>query len=226
MASTKRGLPFVGKSLVCIKQAAAANAITALSNTDPAIANALAHGLKTGDAIWLESKSNEAINGYYLIEVSNEDTFAVIGLDGTDIGTVTDAKFTAPECYQFCDVNSLKVDAVKTKEDDATTICDEDPYTEVTIEAGSLSMSGLWQPDKEVQGILYKMAKAGETIFFIYKPKHSKVMFGYQLKITSMSNDGKSRENWTFSLDGKINGTIRIVKVDTDKQPTTKRGAK
>lgn len=191
------------------------NEITALTNTKPAIASALAHGLKTGDAIWLESVSNEAINGYYLVDVSDEDTCAIIGLDGTDIGTVTDAKFTALRCYRFCDATSVKISKFKTKEVDVTTNCDESSVTETEKEAGSISLSGLWVPDKPVQNMLEEVAEEMDTIFITIQLKDSRYIFGFQVKITSFDQDGKSGDKWQFALELKINGSNR--KLDTAK---------
>lgn len=226
MASTNRGMAFKGAFWVYDLPDAATKAIASLSNTSPAIANALAHGLKTGDGIWIESETNSGINGYYLVDVSNEDTFAVIGLNGEDIGTVTDAKFTAPECYLLCNVTDIKVDDLKTKEDDDTTICDEEPHTSVRKEPGAISVSGIWNPDKISQEILDNLIQKTQTLLFVYKPKNSTLKFGYQAVITNSSKQAKVNEDWKFSMDGKINGTIRHVRVKADNQPTTKRGAK
>ena len=226
MAGTKRGMAFKGEFWVYDLAAVADKAIASLSNTKPAIANALAHGLKTGDGIWIESETNSGINGYYLVDVSNEDTFAVIGLDGTGIGTVTDAKFTAPESYLLCDVTDLKVDDLKTKEEDDTVICDDEPHTSVRKEPGAISVSGIWNPDKTAQEILDELIQSTETLLFTYKPKNSTLKFGYQVVITNSSKQAKVNEDWKFSMDGKINGTIRHVRVKADNKPTTKRGAK
>lgn len=226
MASTTRGMAFKGAFWVYDLPDAATKAIASLSNTSPAIANALAHGLKTGDGIWIESETNSGIDGYYLVDVSNEDTFAVIGLNGENIGTVTDAKFTAPECYLLCNVTDLKVDDLKTKEDDDTTICDEEPHTSVRKEPGAISVSGIWNPDKISQEILDNLIQKTQTLLFAYKPKNSTLKFGYQVVITNSSKQAKVNEDWKFSMDGKINGTIRHVRVKADNKPTTKRGAK
>ncbi|WP_367417159.1 hypothetical protein [Snodgrassella alvi] len=226
MASTKRGLAFKGQFWIYDLPAVAGKAIASLSNTKPVIANALAHGLKTGDGIWIESETNSGINGYYLVDVSNEDTFAVIGLNGEDIGTVTDAKFAALECYMLCNVTDLKVDDLKTKENDDSTICDAGAHTSTSKDSGAISVSGIWNPDIKAQEILDELIQTTETLLFAYKPEKSTLKFGYQVVITNSSKQAKATEDWKFSMDGKINGTIRQVRVKADNQPTTKRGAK
>lgn len=229
-SKTKRGMSFTGQLTVYDLPAVADKEIVSLSNTKPAIANALAHGLNTGDAIWVESESNEAINGYYLVDKSNEDTFALIGLDGTDIGTVTDAKFATMEAHLFCDVTSMKVSPLKTKTSDVTTICDAAPVTEVDKEAGSMSLSALWVPDKPVQDLIDELSAELETIFFKYSPKQSSQIFGYQVKITSLDQDGKSGEKWQLSIEATINGTIRKLntnsKQNINSKQNTRRGVK
>lgn len=211
--STKRGTPFTNQTAVFDLPDVPTNEITNLSNSKPAIATSLAHGLSTSDAIWLESETNSAINGYYLVSVNTEDSFAVIGLNGEDLGTITDAKFTKLIRYPFCDATSIKISPIKTKETDVTTNCDEDPVTEVQKESGTISMSGLWMPDKKVQDFLEEMAEETETIFLTVKPKKSKTLRGYQVKITSFDEDGKSGDLWQFSMELKLIGRQR--KLDT-----------
>ena len=229
-SKTKRGMSFTGQLTVYDLPAVADKEIVSLSNTKPAIANALAHGLNTGDAIWVESESNEAINGYYLVNKSDEDTFALIGLDGTNIGTVTDAKFATMEAYLFCDVTSMKISKLKTKTSDATTICDADPVIEVDKEAGSMNLSAFWMPDKPVQDLIDELSGEMETIFFKYSPKESRQIFGYQVKITSLEQDGKSGEKWQLSIEATINGAIRKLKTDSkqniNSKQNTRRGVK
>ncbi len=211
--SSKRGMSFNSRTYFYDLPETPTKEITALSNTKPAIATAVGHGLKTSDVIWVESVENEAINGYYLVSVSNEDTFALMTLNGEDIGTVTDAKFTTVKGYLFCDATSVKIAALKTKAIDATTICDEGSVTELEKEPGTISLSGLWAPDKAVQDFLEEMAEELETIFFTLKPRGSKYMRGYQVKITSLDWDGKSGDKWQFAIELQINGRSR--KLDT-----------
>jgi len=211
--STKRGKSFNSIVNIYAMPEVPTKVITTLSNTKPAIANAIAHGLNTGDAVWIESITNDSINGYYLVQVSNEDTFAVIGLDGSDIGTVKDAKFTSPPCYRFCDSTSVKISKFKTKEVDVTTICDESGVTETEKESGSISLSGLWVPDKPVQNLLEEVAEDMDTLFITIQLKGSRYIFGFQAKITSFDQDGKSGDKWQFSLELKINGSNRKLNI-------------
>ncbi|WP_239323651.1 phage tail tube protein [Snodgrassella gandavensis] len=213
--SAKRGMSFNSRTYFYDLPETPTKVISELTNTKPAIATSVGHGLKTGDAVWVESVENEAINGYYLVSVSNEDSFALMTLDGEDIGTVTDAKFTTVKRYSFCDATSVKIAAIKTKTIDATTICDEGAVTELEKEPGTISLSGLWVPDKEVQDFLEEMAEELETIFFSLKPKGSKYMRGYQVKITSLDWDGKSGDKWQFSIELQINGRSRKLDMTT-----------
>lgn len=123
-------------------------AITHLTNTNPAIATVDNHTLQNGDVVYVESEHNEAVNGYYFVTVSNENTFALLDLDGTDIGTLTDAKYVAVEYFNFCDANSCSIEAMKTKSTDATTNCDDGPVTELERDPGTISIGALWAPDK------------------------------------------------------------------------------
>ncbi|PIT52317.1 hypothetical protein BHC44_08800 [Snodgrassella alvi] len=213
--SAKRGMSFNSRTYFYDLPETPPKVISDLTNTKPAIATSVGHGLKTGDAVWVESIENDAINGYYLVSVSNEDSFALMTLDGEDIGTVTDAKFTTVKRYSFCDATSVKIAAIKTKAIDATTICDEGAVTELEKEPGTISLSGLWVPDKEVQDFLEEMAEELETIFFTLKPKGSKYMRGYQVKITSLDWDGKSGDKWQFSIELQINGRSRKLDMTT-----------
>ncbi|PIT08229.1 phage tail tube protein [Snodgrassella alvi] len=213
--SIKRGMDFTGQTCFYDLPDMPTKGITSLTNTKPAIATAVGHGLKTGDVIWVESEESEGINGYYLVDVSNEDTFALMILDGEDIGTITDAKFTTPKRYSFCDATSVKISAFKTKEQDVTTICDDGTVVELIREAGTISLSSLWVPDKPVQEFLEEMAEELETIFMTLKPKGSKTIRGYQVKITSYDWDGKSGDKWQAALELKINGRGRRVKITT-----------
>ncbi|PIT18286.1 phage tail tube protein [Snodgrassella alvi] len=213
--SAKRGMSFNSRTYFYDLPETPTKVISDLTNTKPAIATSVGHGLKTGDAVWVESVENDAINGYYLVSVSNEDSFALMTLDGEDIGTVTDAKFTTVKRYSFCDATSVKIAALKTKAIDATTICDEGAVTELEKEPGTISLSGLWAPDKEVQDFLEEMAEELETIFFTLKPKGSKYMRGYQVKITSLDWDGKSGDKWQFSIELQINGRSRKLDMTT-----------
>lgn len=213
--SAKRGMSFNSRTYFYDLPETPTKVISELTNTKPAIATSVGHGLKTGDAVWVESVENEAINAYYLVSVSNEDSFALMTLDGEDIGTVTDAKFTTVKKYSFCDATSVKIAAIKTKAIDATTICDEGAVTELEKEPGTISLSGLWAPDKEVQDFLEEMAEELETIFFSLKPKGSKYMRGYQVKITSLDWDGKSGDKWQFSIELQINGRSRKLDMTT-----------
>jgi hypothetical protein len=213
--STKRGMSFKSNTYFYDLPDVPTKEISALTNTKPAIATSVGHGLKTGDVVWLESEENGAINGYYLVDVSNEDTFALMILDGEDTGTITDAKFTTPKRYSFCDATSVKISAFKTKEINVTTICDEDSVVELETEPGTISLSGLWEPDKAVQSFLEDMAEEKETIFFTMKPKGSKRMRGYQVKITSYDWDGKSEDKWQFAMELKINGRGRKLDMTT-----------
>ena len=63
---------------------AAAKTVTGISNTDPAVATATAHGYADNDEILLASGWEDATDSVYLADQLTADTFAVKGLNATD----------------------------------------------------------------------------------------------------------------------------------------------
>lgn len=63
---------------------AAAKTITAITNANPAVATATAHGYTTGDEILLTSGWEDATDTVWKITVLTADTFSITGLDATD----------------------------------------------------------------------------------------------------------------------------------------------
>lgn len=59
-------------------------AITALTNADPAVASAAAHGYLDDDEILLTSGWEDATDGVYRVDQLTNDTFGIKGLDTTD----------------------------------------------------------------------------------------------------------------------------------------------
>lgn len=188
--------------------------IDSISNEKPAKATITGNTLKDGDAVYVTSVSNEAVNGYYLVGkgASATDVVTLYGLDGTGIGTVTDAKYNAVEYFNFCDATSVKIEAMKTKTTDATTNCDEAPVTELEKDAGSISIGALWSPDKEVHEYIDDCFEDLVGFFIMFKPHNSLMLYGFDVKITSYSNDGQANEKWKSSVEMVVNGRKRKMK--------------
>ena len=63
---------------------AAAKTVTGISNTDPAVATATAHGYADNDEILLASGWEDATDSVYLADQLTADTFGIKGLNATD----------------------------------------------------------------------------------------------------------------------------------------------
>lgn len=62
-----------------------AKSVTALSNAGPAVATSTAHGLLDGDEVLLLSGWEEATENVFKVDQLTADTFALLGLDTTDL---------------------------------------------------------------------------------------------------------------------------------------------
>lgn len=65
--------------------AAAAKAVSAISNANPAVATAAAHGFTAGQEILLASGWEDASDAVFRVDVPTADSFAIVGLDTTDL---------------------------------------------------------------------------------------------------------------------------------------------
>lgn len=63
---------------------AAAKAISALTNANPAVATAAAHGYSDNDEVLLESGWEDATDSVFRVDQSDTNTFSVLGLNTSD----------------------------------------------------------------------------------------------------------------------------------------------
>jgi hypothetical protein len=63
---------------------AAAKTITAVTNTDPAVATCTAHGFATGDEILFNSGWEDATDTVFKVEVVDVNSFRILGLDASN----------------------------------------------------------------------------------------------------------------------------------------------
>jgi len=64
---------------------AAAKTISAITNANPAVATANAHGYATGDEILLTSGWEDATDSVYKVEVVDANSFKIVDLDTSDV---------------------------------------------------------------------------------------------------------------------------------------------
>lgn len=65
---------------------ASAKTISAITNANPAVATATAHGYATGDEILLTSGWEDATDSVFKIEVVDANSFKILGLDSSNTG--------------------------------------------------------------------------------------------------------------------------------------------
>ena len=206
MAQQKRGTPFNGTQIKFAKAPGTpATAITQLSTANPAVATVASHGLKNGDVVLLASESNPAVNGLYVAAQTDTATkFTVVGLDGSAVGAVSDAKFIKVDTFGFCDATSLDIESATVDYEDMTTNCDDYPYEEGNIKAGAIQMEISYDPDKEVnqylEGLLFSQA---DTVFQ-FKPKDKTALRSYVCSVSGFKFNGQANGRYKASLNLKI----------------------
>lgn len=198
----QRGTPFNGTQMKFSKPAGRADtAVTQL--TAPNVATA-ANTLANGDVVWLESAANPAINGLYVASSVSSSKFHAVGLDTTLTGTAADAKFTKVETYGFCDATSIDVEVATVDFEDFTTNCDDYPYEEGTLKAGSIQLEIAYDPDKEVDKYLESLLFSQQETMFQFKPKGKKSLRSFVCTVSSWKFNGQSNGKYKGSLGLKI----------------------
>lgn len=206
MAQEKRGTPFNGTQMKFAKTPGTpTTAITKLSNANPAVATVASHGLKNGDVVLLASVDNPAVNGLYVAaQTATATEFTVVGLDGSGLGTVGDAKFIKVDAFGFCDATSLDVEAATVDYEDMTTNCDDYPYEEGNIKAGAIQMEISYDPDKDVNQFLENLLFNQADTVFQFKPKAKKSMRSFVCSVSSFKFNGQANGKYKASLNLKI----------------------
>ncbi|WP_156471641.1 hypothetical protein [Snodgrassella sp. CFCC 13594] len=183
-----KGLYFQETAIKVFKQPGTpSNSITALTNANPSVATVTDHNLTSGDAIYLTSDNISGQQNWFLVDVIDENSFAVIGLDGTSIGTVTDAKFIKGDSFGFCETTDMKVTPYSVKFNDDTTVCDAYPSEYPTLEAGSISIGAMWSTDNGVQDYLEDLGQVLGSTFVVFKPKSAKTIRGFVCALKALN---------------------------------------
>ena len=179
--------------------------ITAISNANPAVITAAAHGLKTGDIVDISGVLGmTGINGQGgVVKVLTTSTFSVIGIDSTDYVAYASGGVATPVVLiSTCQHKSYSGFDGAASEIDITTLCSTAKEKDMGLQdAGSMSVEMNYVEDDPLQ-IEAKTAKRDAQYRWFRLTKRNGYFKVWQGQVLSFGDSG--------AVDGVNTGTLSV----------------
>lgn len=178
--------------------------ITAITQTNPPVVTATAHGLDDGDVVRLTSVGGmvEVENGVFVVSVLTADTFELIDVDATGYGAYTSGGEVEKGVFSnFCELTNYNRQGGTSAEIDATSACSVAKEFEIDLpDYGTTQVDYNFAPKTAVQTAVQSFYDSGEiTAARVTLPKAggTMVQLGFIQQTSEQAGNGTI---WTGSL--------------------------
>lgn len=184
--------------------------ITAITQTNPPVVTATAHGLDDGDVVRLTSVGGmvEVENGVFVVSVLTADTFELIDVDATGYGAYTSGGEVEKGVFSnFCELTNYSRQGGTSAEIDATSACSVAKEFEIDLpDYGTTQVDYNFAPKTAVQTAVQSFYDSGEiTAARVTLPKAggTMVQLGFIQQTSETAGNGTI---WTGSLTMRNTG--------------------
>jgi hypothetical protein len=178
--------------------------VTAISQANPAVVTATAHGLVSGDVVKLSDVVGmvEVNDGVFIVEVATVDTFRLVGVDSQGYGAyVSGGVANEAEFAMWCELTDYNRQGGTSPEIPATTQCSTAQEYEIGLpDYGTTAINYNFAPRTAIQAALKAAYDDGSiTAVKVSLPAAGGEMthLGY---VQQMSEQGATNGLWTASL--------------------------
>lgn len=190
-------------------------AITGITNADPGVVSAAAHGLEPGDVAKLSGIVGMTNLNDRLFVPDNIDSgdFELSGVDTTDYPAYTSGGIVRPVVLsEMCELTGANQQDGAADQTDVSTICSTaKEFEQGLADSGTLQLDFNWAGLEATQAALREARRTGEAIAFQVKfPKAGGIvtMFG---TVQQTSFQGQTGGVWTASATIKLTGDIFVL---------------
>lgn len=214
--STGKRYKFPGSQFAVQIGLAATVAVTAVTQADPGVVSAAAHGLDPGDVFKLDAiVGMTELNGslYVAGEDSTTGTLELLGTDTTGYTAYVSGGTVAPVTFSnYCELTAYNQQDGAADEYDATTICSTVKEFEVGLsDSGTLQLDYLFAPNQPVQAALRAAKKSGEILAFrLALPKDGGTLLCFG-SVQQQSVTGSNGSLWSGSATVRLTGEIVVL---------------
>lgn len=214
MAQGKR-FKFQGSTFAVQTGFAAADTITAVTQANPAVVTAAAHGNAEADVVRIAAivGMTELNGNLYVVDDPTTNNFELAGVNSAAYGAyVSGGTSEAVTFSPFCELTGVNQQDGTADEIEVTSICSSAKEFEIGLsDSGSLTLNFNWAGNEAVQAALRAAKISGAiTAFRITFPGTGGkvVMLGY---VQAMSFQGAVNGVWTASATIKLTGEIFVT---------------
>lgn len=193
----------------------ATDTITAISQANPAVVTATAHGNAEADVVKIAGVvgMTELNGNHYVVDDPAANTFELAGVDSTGYTAYTSGGTAAPVTFSnFCELTGVQQQDGQADEIEVTTICSTAKEFEIGLsDSGTVQLDFNWAGNQAVQAAM-RAAKVAGTVVplrITFPGDGGKVvMLGY---IQAMSFSGQVNGVWTATAQFKLTGDIFVT---------------
>lgn len=196
--STSKKTPFLGCKFSVVSAWGAANALTGISNANPAVVTDTAHGFVTGDPVKISGVVGmEEINGVIaVVEMIDANSYRLHGVDSTQYGTYVSGGSASKGTFtSTCEVTNYSGDSGTTDEITTETNCGKSTEPGAT-DPGSVSVDFQYA-NTAFQTAVSALQKSRETTVFKTVMKNGTDAFFDVGFITGVKRGGSAGGLWT-----------------------------
>lgn len=179
---------------------------TSITNTVPTapVFNHNAHGLQTGDVVFLSGTDYPSASGYFPVKVNSENDFVLVGVNFSFLssGELSKVRYHKATMSGFCDATNIKITPFTISTETVTTNCDEVKQEIGTVEAGETSMSINWKIDHELHHTLENMGEKQIPTYYQFKRMGGNRLRGFKAFVSAFEYSGEA--------DGYYSGDINL----------------
>jgi hypothetical protein len=190
-------------------------AITDVTNANPVVVESADHGRATGDVIYVESVGGtlEINDRAYIIEVIDDDTFSLVGVNSTNWGTYTSGgTFQAGAWSEFCSTGWNRTGGSRSQIEATDSCSTEQEFEGGLAGPGTLQLSFNWAPKTSTaQVALAEWEESGDTMAVkLVLPKNggTVVRTGF---VQQTSEQAGVNGLWTASANIQLSGKGLVI---------------
>jgi uncharacterized protein YkvS len=186
------------------------NAITAISKAAEAVVTSAAHGLASGDVVYIDGVVGmvEVNDAAYIVEVVTADTFRLVDTDSTGWTTyASGGNFEQAEFSNFCELTGYNRQGGSSSEAPATSLCSVAQEFELGLpDSGTTQFDFNFAPRTAIQAALKAYDASKELMAtHITLPKNGGVMVQLGF-VQQMSEQSAVDGLWTASATMRNSG--------------------
>ena len=216
--SSGRRFKFNGSKIQVSVGAGAALPITAISQADPAVVSATAHGFTLGAALRIAAVvgMTEVNDKLFVVDNPEVDDFELAGVDSSGYNAYASGGTATPLTYSaFCELTGIDQQDGTSDEIDVTTVCSTAKEFEVGLsDSGTLTLNYNYSPTSDVQAAFRAAKKLSEEVVVrVVMPNSGGtiVMVG---KVQQSSFSGSNGTVYTGNTQLKLTGEIFVLEAE------------